>query len=120
MSVIAIRGAITVDDNDGDKIERAAVRLIEGILSRNNLSLHNLVFILFTSTGDLDRAYPAAGLRKAGFTDIPMMCAAEMSVKGSLEKCIRVMVLANVDDNQRVRHVYIGEAKNLRPDLSEE
>jgi chorismate mutase len=120
MSVAAIRGAITVDENDGSKIEKAAVMLLEEILCRNQLSVNDLVFILFTCTNDLDQAYPAAGLRKAGYTQVPLLCAAEMKVSGSIEKCIRVMVLVNVDVNQRVRHVYIGKAKNLRPDLSEE
>jgi chorismate mutase len=120
MSIAAIRGAITVDQNDGPKIERAAVILLEEIINRNRISVNDIVFILFTCTDDLDEAYPAAGLRKAGYTGAPLLCAAEMKVKGSIEKCIRVMVLVNVDVNQRVRHVYIGEAKNLRPDLSEE
>jgi len=119
MMVMAIRGAITVSKNSSEEIQDAAVELVKQIISRNGLSLENIISVLFTCTGDLDSVYPAAGLRKIGINNIPMLCAADMPVKGSLEKCIRVMMLVNAEKNQRVRHVYLKDAKKLRPDLSE-
>ena len=42
-----------------------------------------------------------------------------MYVKGSLDKCIRLMVLYNSIINQKeVKHIYLRDAKILRPDLS--
>jgi chorismate mutase len=42
----------------------------------------------------------------------------EVPVKGSLEKCIRLMVLVNTDASQKdIRHVYLNRAETLRPDL---
>lgn len=119
MVVTAIRGAITANRNDSKEIENAAVELVNQIMLRNSLSLQNIISIVFTCTADLDSAYPAAGLRKIGFHKVPMICTAEMSVKGSLGKCIRVMMLVYIEENQRVRHVYLKDAKKLRPDLSE-
>lgn len=118
MVVKAIRGAITVKKNSDSQIENAAVKLVEEIINRNGLSAESIVFILFTCTSDLDAAYPAAGLRKAGYIKIPMLCGAEMVVKGSLEKCIRAMVLVNAEEDSKVRHVYLEGAEKLRPDLS--
>ncbi len=119
MVVAAIRGAVTVSENNSKEIEEAAVQLINEIKQANNLSDENIVFIIFTCTADLDSAYPAAGLRKKGFQRVPLLCAAEMPVRHSLAKCIRVMLLANMEEGQRVRHVYLKDAKKLRPDLSE-
>jgi monofunctional chorismate mutase len=119
MSVIALRGAITVLQNNSIEIEQAAVTLLEQIILNNNLSREEIVFIIFTSTTDLDSQYPAAGIRKAGYTEIPMLCVSEMPVTGSLKKCIRMMVMVNVNGNQEVRHVYLKDAKKLRPDLSD-
>jgi monofunctional chorismate mutase len=118
MSVIAIRGAITVEQNDGGQIEQAAAVLLDKIMLDNNLNREDIVFIIFTSTQDLNSQYPAAGIRKAGLTEVPMLCVSEMPVTGSLTGCIRVMVMANAEVKQEVRHVYLKDAKKLRPDLS--
>jgi len=52
-----------------------------------------------------------------GMTSIPMMCLQEMEVKGSLSHCIRVTVFTNLSEDKEVKHVYLKEAKKLRPDL---
>ncbi|MDD2574035.1 MAG: chorismate mutase [Bacillota bacterium] len=119
MSTAAIRGAITVEKNSAFEIEKAAVVLLEHIIQKNNLQRNNIAFLFFTCTRDLDSQYPAAGIRHAGYTEIPMMCVAEMPVKDSLERCIRILVVVNADGNQEVRHVYLEGAKKLRPDLSD-
>ncbi len=119
MSTTAIRGAITVENNRASDIEGAAIELLEGIIRRNNLKRESIVFLIFTCTRDLDKQYPAVGIRRAGYAEIPMMCVAEMPVDGSLERCIRVLVLVNVDKNRKIKHVYLKGAKKLRPDLSD-
>jgi chorismate mutase len=119
MSTTAIRGAITVSENEASQIEQASVELLEKIVEKNGLKRENIVFLLFTSTKDLDSQYPAAGIRKAGYLDIPMLCVSEMPVEGSLERCIRVLVLVNMDKAHEARHVYLEGAKKLRPDLSD-
>ena len=44
----------------------------------------------------------------------------EVDVEGSLPMCIRVLLLVDIDVSQRdVVHIYLGEAKKLRPDLTE-
>ena len=119
MSTMAIRGAITVKENAASNIEKAAVRLLARIIRINNLQRDCIAFLVFTCTGDLDAQYPAAGIRHAGYTEIPMICVSEMPVAGSLERCIIILVVVNADENQEVRHVYLEGAKKLRPDLSD-
>jgi len=89
MTMTAIRGAITVDENTASQIEKTALEW-----------------------EDLDSKYPAVGITKAGYTELPMMCVAEMPVEGSLARCIRILVLENADQDQNVRPVYLEGAKS--------
>jgi chorismate mutase len=50
---------------------------------------------------------------------VPLLCGHEMTVPGSLPLCIRVMLHWNTTKSQQaIEHVYVREAKRLRPDLS--
>jgi len=113
----AIRGATTAE-NTSDGIIQSTDQLLREILAANTLVLDRIIAVTFTCTEDLDAAYPAVAARKMGMTDASLMCAQEMRVPGSLQKCIRVQVLAETDVAQRdVRHIYLKEARVLRPDL---
>jgi chorismate mutase len=47
------------------------------------------------------------------------MCSNEIPVPGSLEKCIRVMMLVNTEKSIRdIRHIFLEGAAALRPDLN--
>ena len=113
----AIRGATTAE-NTSDSITVDTKELLQEILKANNLGIDQVISILFTATADLDAAYPAVAARELGLTQAALMCVQEMYVVGSLPKCIRVQVTAEIDVSQRsVRHVYLKEAQVLRPDL---
>jgi prephenate dehydratase len=59
--------------------------------------------------------------RELGWTDTPMLCAHEIDVPGSLQKCIRVLIHWNTErPTSEIRHVYLYEAEKLRPDISEQ
>ncbi len=78
----------------------------------------DLASALFTVTEDLSAAYPAAAARELGWTDVPLICAREIPVPGGLPRCIRVLLHWNTDLPQSaIRHVYLGAAAALRPDL---
>ncbi|MNC82489.1 Chorismate mutase AroH [compost metagenome] len=54
-----------------------------------------------------------------GWELVPLMCSLEIPVQPSLPKCIRLMVHINTDKSQRdIKHVYLNEAKVLRPDIA--
>ena len=119
MSLRGIRGAATVDENSREKIWLTARQLVTEILSRNKLQSENVGAIIFSSTEDLSAAFPTAGVRQLPeFQFVPLFDTREPAIENSLPMCLRVLILADVDKKQNeVRHVYLGGAKNLRPDL---
>ena len=121
MAVRGIRGATTCNEDAGSVLS-AASELLSAIVEANpSLQPEEIVSILFTATGDLNTVYPAKAAREMGWTEIPLMCVQEMNVSGSLPHCIRVLILWNTDLAQSaVRHVYLHDARQLRPDLTYE
>jgi len=119
MSVRGIRGAITVEQNEEQPILDATIELLNGIVEVNSFEPEDIASVFVTVTQDLDATFPARAIRQmAGWELVPLMCSVEVPVKGSLEKCIRLMVLVNTEVGQKdVRHVYLNRAQVLRPDL---
>jgi len=115
-----IRGATTVTRNEEQEILQETLRLLEEIVRRNDLQPEYISNIWITMTQDLDAAFPARAIRQLeGWDLVPLMCSVEIPVKGSLPRCIRFMVQVNTDKSQsEIKHVYLNEAKRLRPDLS--
>lgn len=119
MGTVAIRGAITVDNNSVESILEATSELLIEIEKNNHLVRDRVISIIFSCTSDLDKAYPAKAARQLGYLNAALMCFNEMYVEGSIDKCIRVMILYNSDMEQKdVKHIYLRDAKALRPDLS--
>lgn len=120
MNIVAIRGAITVEENTEEAIKIATVELFEKVLLENRLSPLDLVYINFSATKDITKAYPAKFIRtELNITDVPMMCYQEMSVDGSLEMCIRLLIVVNtINKSFKPIHVYMKNAKKLRPDIN--
>jgi chorismate mutase len=120
MSLRGIRGATTVNENQASEILAATRELLKAILSANpGVKLSDLSTVWFTCTHDLDAAYPAQAARELGWTQVPLMCACEIPVPGSLPRCIRVLLQWNTDQPQdSIRHVYLRDAISLRPDLN--
>ena len=120
MTCRGIRGATDVDTNDAGAIIAATRELLEHIVAANDLSAEDVTSVIFTATPDLDAAYPARAAREMGWVNVPLLCMQEMTVVDSPPACIRVLVLWNTDlPPNRVRHVYLGSARALRPDLTE-
>ena len=119
MTCRGIRGAVCAESNRPDAILSATRSLLERIVAANELSTRDLVSAIFTATPDLDAVYPARAARQMGWTHVPLLCVQEMAVEGSLERCVRVLLHWNTDRTpEAVRHVYLGAARALRPDLA--
>jgi chorismate mutase len=117
----AVRGATTVNRNTREEIFGAVKELIGDMFIKNNIDRSDVISILFTATKDLDAVYPAAAVREMGYDDIPLLCSCELDIKGSLERCIRVMLFFNTEKNNKdIRHIYLRQAVSLRPDLTGE
>jgi chorismate mutase len=120
MSVRGIRGATTVEANEEQAILEATADLLKRLVEANGIVPEDIASIIVTVTHDLDAAFPARAIRQLpGWELVPLMCALEVPVKGSLEKCIRLMVHVNTDKKQdEIQHIFLGRARSLRPDLA--
>ena len=117
-SVRAIRGATTVDRDTPEAVNEAVVTLLKTILERNGLTEDDLISILFTATDDIVSTFPATAARTMGLGAVPLICARELAVVGSVPRCIRVMLHVETDRSRsEVHHVYLAGAKGLRDDL---
>lgn len=121
MSMRGIRGAVTVENDKKEEIWSAARHLVTKILSQNELRAENVGAIIFSTTEDITAAFPSSAIRQLpALRLVPLFDTREPAIENSLAKCIRVLILADVDRAQNeIRHVYLGGAKNLRPDLDQ-
>ena len=117
MRLFALRGAATVESNEAEAILAATESLMREILDRNGLTPSDVVSCIFTLTHDLDAEFPAVAARGIGFEKVPLLCAREVAVPGSLPRVIRVLIHYYADEGHEARHVYLGEARTLRADL---
>jgi chorismate mutase len=120
VAVRAVRGAIQVDADEPDSIYRGVHEMIAAVLDRNELSPADVISVFFTATPDLTSCFPAAGARQVGFDDVPLLCASEIAVPGSLPRVVRM--LAHVETGaarSEIRHAFLGAAAALRDDLKQ-
>jgi chorismate mutase len=111
----ALRGAITVDRNEADAILDATEELVRELIERNSLAPDRIVSCIFTCTSDLNAAFPAEAARRLGLSSVPLLCAREIEVPGSLPRVIRLLM--HCYTHGEPRHVYLREAASLRKDL---
>jgi len=117
MRLFALRGAVSVDGNDATAILAETEKLMLEVMQRNGLAPDAMVSCIFTVTADLDAEFPAVAARRVGLDRVPLLCAQEIAVPGSLPRIIRVLVHYHAGEDHEPRHVYLGEARALRADL---
>jgi chorismate mutase len=118
MRLFALRGATSVERNDAQQILDATGELMSTIMERNELTHERVVSCIFTVTEDLDAEFPAVAARAVGFEHVPLLCAREIPVPGSLQSIIRVLIHYHAEDDHEPAHIYLGAARALRTDLS--
>jgi chorismate mutase len=118
MRVRAARGAIVVDHDEPEVVFGATERLLASILERNDIEQDDLISVLFTVTDDLRSAFPAEAARRMGLGSVPLMCAREIPVEGSMPSVIRLLAHFHTERTlDQVVHVYLDGAESLRDDL---
>lgn len=119
MAVRGVRGAISVTADEPGLVREAATELLQEILRRNAIdSFDDVISAIFTTTCDLVSAFPAEAARALGMNQVPLLCAQEIPVPGSMARCIRVLLHINTErTQQQIEHVYLREAQRLRPDI---
>jgi chorismate mutase len=118
MNTRGIRGAITVKEDTQEAILQATEELLSAMVRENpGLVTSDIASAFFTVTDDLRAAYPAQAARRLGWEEAPLMCGQEIAVPGGLPRCIRVLLLWNTEVKPTdIRHVYLREAVQLRPE----
>ena len=119
MPVRGVRGATVVEEDQSEAVLSATKELLLAILKANPaIKTEDLASAWFTVSQDIRSAYPARAARQLGWDAVPLMCAQEIPVIGSLARCVRVLLNWNTELPQKsIRHVYLGAAASLRPDL---
>jgi chorismate mutase len=117
MRLFALRGANSVERNEAGAILDATDLLMRELLERNALTPEAMVSCIFTLTDDLDAEFPAVAARNLGLDKVPLLCAREVPVPGSMPRVIRVLVHYYASEEHEPRHVYLGDARSLRADL---
>lgn len=117
--VRGIRGAITVEENTKEAILEGTTELLKEMLETNNVPKEEICSIFFSMTSDLDQEFPAKSARELDLLYTPLLCMKELPVKSVISKCIRVLIHFNTKQLQKdIRHIYLRDAKKLRPDLN--
>jgi len=115
MTVKGIRGAITVDSNTEQAMKNATVELLTEMVLRNKICTGKISHVIFTTTEDLNAAFPAKFARiDLGFENVAMMCFHELNVPNSLKMCLRILIVLNCSDNFEPEFVYLKGAADLR------
>lgn len=116
--LFALRGATTVAANEAELILEATEELLVEVLRRNNLTPAALVSCIFTTSDDLNAQFPAVAARNMGLNAVPLLCAREIDVPGSLPLAIRIMLHYYAPADHAAQHVYLRDAVTLRTDLT--
>ena len=115
MATKGIRGAITVEDNTQESIKVATIELLREMVNKNDIDKTNISHAIFTLTKDLNAMFPAKYARtEFGWDKVTMMCYHELDVPNSLQKCLRVLIVLNCDEDFEPQFVYLKGASNLR------
>lgn len=118
--VRAIRGATTATDNSEEAIREAVAELLDALEAHNQLDPDQIVSATFSVTRDLDAIFPAAIARsRPHWSQVPLLDVQHMHVASALKRCIRVLIHFNTPYPQaEIRHLYLRQATQLRPDWS--
>ncbi|MGE3316089.1 MAG: chorismate mutase [Planctomycetaceae bacterium] len=119
MAVRGIRGATSVEADVPAEILAATRELLQEILRLNGIDgFDEIASAIFTTTADLTSVFPAEAARALGMSQVPLLCASEIPIAGSMPRCVRVLLHLNTEKPQKeIVHVYLREAKKLRPDV---
>jgi len=118
MLVRGIRGAITVDKNEPSEIFERVEELLVTLVQNNKINTEDIASITFSSTADLNSAFPAVAARNLGWTDVPLFGTLEIDCPTGLPLCVRVLILLNTDLPQSaMQHSYLRNASVLRQDI---
>ena len=110
-----IRGATIADDNTQQSILEVTVELLTAMVESNDIDVDDIAAAYFTTTQDLNAEFPAAAARRLGWNNTALLGGVEVDVPGSLNRCIRILILVNTDKQpEELVNVYLRGTETLR------
>lgn len=119
MGVRAVRGATQLEDDVREHLLERVAEMVQGVMDANGLSVDDFISIVFTATSDVVSEFPAYAARRLGFGEVPLICARELEIEGSMPRIVRMLAHVETDlPRAEVTHVYLHGAARLRRDLT--
>ena len=119
MAVRAVRGATQLETDTREHMLERVAELVTDVMVANGLVVDDFISIMFTATSDLHSEFPAYAARQLGFSDVPLMCARELEIAGSMPRVVRLMAHVETDlPRSEITHAYLHGAAHLRRDLA--
>ena len=119
MAVRAVRGATQLDEDIREHMLDRVAEMVLDVMESNGLVVDDFISVIFTATSDLVSEFPAYAARRLGFGDVPLICARELEIAGSMPRVVRMMAHVETDlPRADITHVYLHGAAALRRDLA--
>jgi chorismate mutase len=114
-----VRGATQLEEDTREHMLDRVAELVTDVMEANDLEVDDFISIIFTATSDLTSEFPAYAARQLGFSDVPLVCARELEIAGSMPRVVRLMAHVETDlPRSEITHAYLHGAANLRRDLT--
>ncbi len=119
MAVRAVRGATQLESDDREHMLDRVAEMVSDVMTANGLEVDDVISVIFTATSDLVSEFPAYAARQLGFGDVPLICARELEIAGSMPRVVRMMAHVETDlPRGDLTHCYLHGAAALRKDLT--
>ena len=119
MAVRAVRGATQLETDSREHMLERVAEMVTDVMTSNGLVVDDFISVIFTATSDLVSEFPAYAARRLGFGEIPLLCARELEIAGSLPRVVRMMAHVETDlPRADIPHCYLHGAASLRSDLT--
>ena len=114
-----MRGATQLDEDDREHMLERVAEMVLDAMEANGLEVDDFISVIFTATSDLVSEFPAYAARQLGFDDVPLICARELEIDGSMPRVVRMMAHVETELSRKdITHVYLHGAAALRRDLA--
>jgi chorismate mutase len=114
-----VRGATQLEEDVREHLLERVAEMVVDVMSANGLDVDDFISVIFTATSDLVSEFPAYAARRLGFGEIPLLCARELEIDGSMPRVVRMLAHVETDlPRADITHVYLHGAAALRRDLT--
>jgi chorismate mutase len=119
VTVRAVRGATQLEEDVREHLLERVAEMVLDVMASNDLQVDDFISVIFTATSDLVSEFPAYAARRLGFGEVPMVCARELEIEGSMARVVRMLAHIETDRPRAdITHVYLHGAAALRRDLT--